>query len=76
MDPDKALDSIRILSQSIADATKRGDGSISPDTALGLVEAVQGLDGWLSRGGYPPTAWDHEDCGPDRGECEHPDRTG
>lgn len=50
MDPDVALERIRELAVEVA--AWSGD-----DDVLELIEAVQGLDGWLSRGGFLPAAW-------------------
>lgn len=54
MDPDEALKQIRELCKMISKShsTKR-------IAALGemLAEWTEALDGWLSKGGFPPKAW-------------------
>jgi hypothetical protein len=52
MDPDAALARIRVLAKEIL--------RVPPDTegeAIELAETIDGLDGWLSRGGFLPTDW-------------------
>jgi hypothetical protein len=53
MDPDEALKKAR-------EALKRmGDEAYDAgDMAQELAEAFEALDGWLSKGGFPPHAWD------------------
>ncbi len=51
MDPNACLEEIRTLAGRLADG--RGD----EHDAMRLAELVDGLDGWLARGGFLPTAW-------------------
>jgi hypothetical protein len=52
MDPNAALAEIRtIISQH------NRDGGLV--VAARLAELVDGLDGWLSKGGFLPAAWTH-----------------
>jgi hypothetical protein len=57
MDPDTCLNEIRSIVQHV-------DDSDEPDTVEDrferLVQLVDGLDTWMSLGGYPPGAWQHE----------------
>lgn len=50
MDPDEALEKAR-------DALKRHFARIGDDAADDLAEAFEALDGWLSKGGFPPRDW-------------------
>ena len=52
MDPNAALATIRRLIDLYAK-----DAVLDQDDASALVEAVEGLDGWLSKGGFLPEAW-------------------
>lgn len=60
MDPNTALQRIRELTAAINQqhwtALSRDPGG-TVTMAAELAELVEGLDEWLSRGGYPPTAW-------------------
>lgn len=47
MDPDEALKRIRALYDADHDSY----------TAEELIDLIQGLDEWLSRGGFLPKAW-------------------
>lgn len=48
MDPDVALANIRQLVGEITDA---------PDDVAELIQAIAGLDEWLSGGGFAASAW-------------------
>ena len=50
MDPNAALDEIRSI-------VARADGGLGRSDAERLAELVDGLDGWLSRGGFLPADW-------------------
>jgi hypothetical protein len=59
MDPDVALDELRELAEQLRD--------LGPEQALDdlgdisrMVELFNGLDGWLSKGGFLPAAWTNE----------------
>ena len=52
MDPNAALATIRRLIDLYAK-----DAVLDQDDASALVESVEGLDGWLSKGGFLPEAW-------------------
>lgn len=53
MDPDTALAELRTLALDVLSPV---DGE-SSDEAIELAEKFQGLDEWLSRGGFLPAAW-------------------
>ena len=59
MDPNAALEDARRLAANIIDGVMAG--GLTPDdmASVGedLAEAFQGLDEWLSRGGFKPDAW-------------------
>jgi hypothetical protein len=61
MDPDVALKQIRHTCNEI-------DKCENPDEAAQLAETlatlVQGLDHWISKGGYLPKEWRRENPGP------------
>jgi hypothetical protein len=52
MDPDAALKEMRALVEEVLH-----DNNPSEEAAERLSELVEGLDGWISRGGFLPTAW-------------------
>lgn len=54
MDPDSALVDIRNL---IAALNGETDPHKAANYGEALAQKVQGLDGWLSRGGFLPHAW-------------------
>jgi hypothetical protein len=54
MDPNAALSRIREL----VEANNRVTDASRLDIADELAELIDGLDNWLSRGGFPPDAWD------------------
>jgi hypothetical protein len=61
MDPDEALRIIRalIMQMHVEDAPVGGIGT-SPtfvQHARDLAEQFEGLDEWLSKGGFPPADW-------------------
>jgi hypothetical protein len=57
MDPNATLAAIRELVKQI-DNTDRGSANIDlVDLALDLIELIDGLDQWLSKGGFLPSAW-------------------
>lgn len=54
MDPNATLDRIRAMVQAALNA----DSSTARETfAQDIAEAIDDLDGWMSRGGAMPTAW-------------------
>lgn len=54
MDPDAALARIRSLCKEWNDT----HGSDGADVILSeLTTTIEGLDEWLSKGGFPPKAW-------------------
>lgn len=60
MDPDEALRRIRELAAELLDNYPGTDflpSSNYETDATALAEKVQDLDGWLSRGGFAPQAW-------------------
>ena len=52
MDPDEALWRAREYAIRVLNAD-----SLESDEAVALAEALQALDGWLSRGGFLPEDW-------------------
>lgn len=55
MDPDACLAAIR---ETTADMHYSLDhGTIDEASATQLVEHFEALDGWLSKGGFPPEPW-------------------
>jgi hypothetical protein len=55
MDPDAALAELRTLIAQWEAAGSRGPWSEAD--ADRTIELARDLDGWMSRGGYPPAAW-------------------
>lgn len=51
MDPDAALDRLRTW------ANRYDSGNCDDPTCSDAVDAFQGLDDWMSRGGYSPSVW-------------------
>lgn len=51
MDPEQALENMRTAAGNLAD-----DDTLPEDVTL-LVESVQALDEWLSKGGFLPADW-------------------
>jgi HAMP domain-containing protein len=61
MDPDEAWRQICERAKKLRDDLDRGDPLSNPITAdadevLELVQAVGGLEEWLKKGGFPPSA--------------------
>lgn len=54
MDPNAALAELREL-------LREGDVEISPEEISQAIDLFQGLDDWLSGGGFLPRAWQRED---------------
>lgn len=52
MDPNATLAKIRMLAHII-----EGGHEDTARDAIDLAEAIQALDGWLTRGGFLPTPW-------------------
>jgi len=57
MDPDTCLNEIRSLVQRLDDPD---ESDTVEDRFERLVQLVEGLDTWMSMGGYPPGAWQPE----------------
>ena len=53
MDPDAALEELRDLKTSVLDDVNGADNA----DARRLAELIDGLDHWLSTGGFLPGAW-------------------
>jgi hypothetical protein len=51
MDPDTALNQIRGI---IAKADRDG---LAPADMIALMDLIEGLDNWLSKGGFLPDEW-------------------
>ena len=60
MDPDAALKMIRAISKRILHTTDNEGGLANQsirDDAVTLSELVQGLDEWITKGGFLPADW-------------------
>lgn len=61
MDPDEALQQIRALIAQlrVEDVVGSTDAPLGPfrQHARDLAETVDGLDEWLTKGGFPPADW-------------------
>ena len=55
MDPDAALRRIRQIVREVQQGNDTDDASVHLDA---LIDQCDGLDEWLSRGGFLPMAWD------------------
>lgn len=55
MDPDAALATIRMLAAALGG--RDGWNAAQDDNLDALIEALDGLDTWLSRQGFLPQAW-------------------
>jgi len=61
MDPNATLAEIRRLASAIRSDADAGIGaSRLPLRSARLAELCEALDGWISRGGFLPDAWDPE----------------
>ncbi|GAA2609807.1 hypothetical protein SMC26_39590 [Actinomadura fulvescens] len=58
MDPNACLAEIRSLSAKILADMDREGGMPEPSDAARLAELNEGLDGWLSKRGFLPSAWE------------------
>jgi hypothetical protein len=56
MDPNQTLDNIRALARDLGSVYWHTQYEELADE---LVEQVQHLDEWLTRGGFPPDDWNH-----------------
>ena len=63
MDPDQSLANARAALAAYRKGESAEESSLMWDAAVDLAEAFEALDGWLSRGGFKPKAWDHEKPG-------------
>lgn len=52
MDPDEALKRLRELSEVFLKT-----GCLHPDEIFNMMETFQGLDEWITRGGFLPSSW-------------------
>jgi len=60
MDPDATLAEIRKLCESLDWGDLEGDALRNEiDSLYAIADGAIALDGWLSRGGFFPTAWDN-----------------
>lgn len=64
MDPNAALEAVRTTLATFHALSKESDDSgvaLEHDVVVSmledLVEAVKALDGWMTKGGFPPDAW-------------------
>lgn len=59
MDPEEAYRNMVELARSLLAARDNDDADLryALDDAMELAEAVEALDGWLRKGGFPPKAW-------------------
>ena len=53
MDPDTALADLR----DIVDEVHNGTVDSHTDAMISMAELFDGLDGWISKGGFLPSAW-------------------
>lgn len=56
MDPNETLRQLRSM---VADAGDEASAEWLLDNGDRFVELFDGLDGWLSKGGFPPEEWRH-----------------
>jgi hypothetical protein len=61
MDPNVALKEIRAILDSALDGDRYA--LLSAQDAFKVCELVEGLDGWISHGGFLPDAWQHPAAG-------------
>lgn len=64
MDPNEALRELRAATlsarqQQDSDTDHESFCVVSNRTVSEMINAAEALDGWLSRGGFLPGAWDH-----------------
>lgn len=67
MDPDEAVTQMRLLSASLIKAADEDPDEAWTEEqlqtlaneAIQLAETVQGLDGWMTAGGFLPEQWKH-----------------
>ena len=57
MDPDVALATLRDLARRATSGEPWNDSTEASDLAIEMAEAWEGLDEWLTRGGFIPAAW-------------------
>lgn len=57
MDPNAALERIRDLRQQFDAAERDGLNTTALYLAQELSETIEGLDAWLTRGGFLPDDW-------------------
>ena len=50
-------ETLRIIRENVAVYRATDDAETANDAAERVVEHVEALDGWLSKGGFLPTAW-------------------
>lgn len=59
MDPNKTLESIReLVAKMQRDYEDPDSNGIDQDEAAELTSHVESLDGWMSKGGFLPKAWE------------------
>lgn len=66
MDPNEALKMIRDLAleaRGVIDATPIGEYTEAHDVLDRMTNTFEGLDAWISRGGFLPDGWDAQDAG-------------
>jgi len=56
MDPNETLRRMQEMAERVVRAADVGS-DVDEDDACDLADAVQALDGWLSKGGFLPDAW-------------------
>ena len=57
MDPDAALEQIRECLAEYRTAEDRDDPEAVTEALARLAEITEGLDAWISKGGFLPRAW-------------------
>lgn len=58
MDPNKALEEIRSMCREVFPDPEDGY-TVDLEKAAEMIETFEGLDAWLTRGGFKPKDWDH-----------------
>lgn len=58
MDPNAALAEIRRLIDNLKFQIEPDTGLVDLDDASELIDRFEGLDGWLSKGGFLPADWE------------------
>ena len=57
MDPNQALKDIRAMVAYLTGPNANPDSEAFAEQATALANTIEGLDEWLSRGGFKPSDW-------------------